>query len=164
MWPHELDHLPHTLRKLRTQPIFVIHLEVMPLQLIGKTPGGHRRVGIITGGKFYGNHLSGKVLGGGSDWIIVRDDESVELDVRLVLQTDDNALIAMTYRGIRHGPADVIKRLGQGEEVNPADYYFRITPRFETAAPQHDWINRIVAVGVGDRRPEGPLYSIFEVL
>jgi hypothetical protein len=25
-------------------------------------------------------------------------------------------------------------------------------------------MNRIVAVGVGDRKPEGPIYSIFEVI
>jgi Protein of unknown function (DUF3237) len=54
--------------------------------------------------------------------------------------------------------------LGKGEEVDPADYYFRITPRFETAVPRYDWMNRIVAVGVGDRKPGGPIYSIFEVL
>jgi hypothetical protein len=41
------------------------------------------------------------------------------LDVRLVLQTDDDALIAMTYRGVRHGPVDTIERLGKGEEVHP---------------------------------------------
>jgi hypothetical protein len=164
MSPYELKNLPHTLKQVRTQPIFVVRLEVMPLQVIGKTPGAHRRVGVITGGEFHGKHLSGKVLDGGSDWISVHDDESVELDVRLVLQTDDDALIAMTYRGVRHGPVDILERLGKGEEVDPADYYFRITPRFETAVPRYDWMNRIVAVGVGDRKPGGPIYSIFEVL
>jgi Protein of unknown function (DUF3237) len=49
---------------MRTQPIFVLRLEVMPLQVIGKTPGAHRRVGVITEGEFHGKHLSGRVLGG----------------------------------------------------------------------------------------------------
>ena len=98
MSPYELETLPHTLKRVRTQLMFVIRLEVMPLQVVGKTPGAFRRVGVIRGGEFYGKGLSGKVLGGGSDWIVVRDDESVELDVRVVLQTDDDALIAMTYR------------------------------------------------------------------
>ena len=164
MSPYELENLPHALKRVRTQPMFVIRLEVIPLQVIGRTPGAFRRVGVITGGEFHGKRLSGKVLGGGSDWIVVRDDESVELDVRLVLQTDDDALIAMTYRGVRHGPVDILERLAKGEEVDPADYYFRITPRFETATPRYDWMNRIVAVGVGDRKPEGPIYSIFEVI
>lgn len=136
----------------------------MPLQVIGKTPGAVRRVGVTRGGEVFGKRLSGKVLGGGSDWIVVGDDASVELDVRLVLQTDDDALIAMTYRGVRHGPVEIRERLGKGEEVDPADYYFRITPRFVTAAARYNWMNRIVAVGVGDRKPEGPVYSIFEVI
>jgi Protein of unknown function (DUF3237) len=153
MTPYELETLPHTLQRVRTQLMFVVRLEVMPLQVIGKTPGGVRRVGVIRGGEFYGKRLSGKVLG---DWIVVRDDESVELDVRVVLQTDDDALIAMTYRGVRHGPVEILERLSKGEEVDPAEYYFRIIPRFETAAPRYDWMNRVVAVGVGDRKPEGP--------
>ena len=41
---------------------------------------------------------------------------------------------------------------------------FRMTPIFETAAPQYDWINRIIAVGAGHHLPDGPLYSLFEVL
>ncbi len=27
-----------------------------------------------------------------------------------------------------------------------------------------DWLNRVVAIGVGHRRADGPIYSIFEVL
>ena len=43
-------------------------------------------------------------------------------------------------------------------------YYFRINPLFEMAAPQYDWINRVIAVGVGHRLADGPVYSVFEVL
>jgi hypothetical protein len=84
--------------------------------------------------------------------------------VRLVLKTVDDALICMTYQGLRHGPSDIIAKLEGGQEVDPASYYFRITPRFETAAPQYAWLNRILAVGTGHRSATGPLYSIFEVL
>jgi uncharacterized protein DUF3237 len=70
----------------------------------------------------------------------------------------------MTYRGIRHGPPDVVARIEKGEAVDPASYYFRINPLFETAAANYDWINRVVAVGIGYRRADGPIYSIFEVL
>jgi len=104
------------------------------------------------------------VLEGGSDWQAVRPDGATALDVRLVLRTSDEALIGMTYRGIRHGPPDIIARIENGEVVDPATYYFRIAPVFETAAPQYDWINRIVAVGIGHRRADGPVYSVFEVL
>jgi hypothetical protein len=70
----------------------------------------------------------------------------------------------MSYRGLRHGPPDVVARLEKGETVDPASYYFRINPLFETAAPNYDWINRVVAVGIGHRRADGPIYNVFEVL
>jgi hypothetical protein len=159
-----IDALPEALQSIRTRPLFVMHLAVRPIAVVGATPGANRRVGIVYGGSFEGARLSGEVTDGGSDWLAVRSDGSTTLDVRLVLKTNDGALIGMTYRGVRHGPADVMKRIEQGEAVDPGDYYFRITPAFETAAPQYDWLNRIVAVGAGYRRTDGPIYSVFEVV
>jgi len=52
----------------------------------------------------------------------------------------------------------------RGEAVDPTSYYFRINPMFETAAQAYDWLNRIVAVGIGHRQADGPVYSVFEVL
>jgi hypothetical protein len=141
-----------------------MRLDVRKLQIIGATPSSYRRIGVVPGGMFEGERLSGEVLEGGSDWQAVRPDGSTTLDVRLVLRTKDDALIGMTYRGLRHGPADVIERIERGEVVDPASYYFRINPLFETAAPQYDWINRVIAVGVGHRLADGPVYSVFEVL
>jgi hypothetical protein len=156
--------LPETLRSLRSRPLFVMRLDVKPLQIVGATPAAFRRIGVVPGGVFEGERLSGVVLDGASDWQSVRNDGATSLDVRLVLETNDAALIAMTYRGIRHGAADVIAKLERGESVDAAGYYFRTTAFFETAAPKYDWLNRIVAVGIGHRRAEGPVYSMFEVL
>lgn len=86
------------------------------------------------------------------------------LDVRLVLETQDGALIGMTYRGLRHGSAAVMERLNRGDAVDASEYYFRTAVAFETAAPQYDWLNRVIAVGTGRRPPEGPVYDVFEVL
>ncbi len=93
-----------------------------------------------------------------------RADGATTLDVRLVLKADDGALITMTYQGMRHGPPDLLAKVEKGEAVDPSTYYFRINPRFETAAPQYDWLNRILAIGTGYRVPNGPVYSVFEVL
>jgi len=158
------DGLPDALRDVRTTPLFVMRLDVRPLQVIGATPGAYRRVGVVPSGAFEGERLSGQVLDGGSDWQNVRSDGSTTLDVRMVLETADAALIGMTYRGIRQGPPDIIARVEKGETVNPAGYYFRIAPLFETAAPQYAWLNNIVAIGIGHRRADGAIYSIFEVL
>jgi hypothetical protein len=141
-----------------------MRLDVRPLLIVGATPGTYRRIGVVPGGSFEGDRLSGQVLDGNSDWQTVRSDRATTLDVRLVLKTNDDALICMSYRGIRYGPTDIMEKIDKGEAVDPACYYFRINPLFETAAQKYDWLNRVVAVGIGYRRTDGPVYSIFEVL
>jgi hypothetical protein len=86
------------------------------------------------------------------------------LDVRLTLITDDDAVILMSYRGIRTGPPEVLARLAGGERVDPSEYYFRIVPSFETGDERYAWLNSVIAIGTGDRVPEGPVYTIYEVL
>ncbi len=157
------DDLPEVLKTVRTRPLFVMRLNVRGLQIVGMTPGGVRRIGVVFGGSFAGERLSGEVLDGGNDWQSVRQDGATTLDVRVVLKTTDGALIGMTYRGLRHGPPDVVRRIENGEVVEPASYYFRIAPFFETAAAQYDWLNRLIAVGIGHRMADGPVYSVFEV-
>jgi hypothetical protein len=150
--------------EIRTAHLMTLTLSVGGMQAIGATPGGNRRIGLVSGGTFQGERLRGTVLPGGADWIVVRADGCTTLDVRLVLETGDKALIGMTYRGLRHGPPTVMERLNRGEAVDPAEYYFRTAVMFETAASNYDWLNRIFAIGTGRRPPEGPVYEIFEVL
>ena len=59
---------------------------------------------------------------------------------------------------------DVIEALARGEAVDPAAYYFRTTPRFETAHPAYVFLNHLITVASGDRRAEGPIYTIHELL
>lgn len=166
MTPRPLAEIvPPEMKEIRTRPLFALLLDVQPATMIGKTPGVDRRVGVITGGRFEGERLRGTILSGGSDWQSVRPgDGAWTLDVRVVLKTDDDALIGMTYRGLRHGPTDVLDRIARGEAVNPNSYYLRIAPFFETASERYGWLNGIIAVGVGHRLPEGPVYQVFEVL
>jgi hypothetical protein len=158
-----LENLPEALTSLKARPLFVMRLNSR-LHVIGPVSGSVRRVTSVFGGAFEGERLSGEVLDGGSDWQTVRDDGAVFLDVRLVLRTTDEAMIGVIYRGLRHGPADILARLDRGEEVDPAAYYFRMSAVFETAAPKYDWLNRIIAIGVGLRQADGPIYQLFEVL
>src|SRR6266853_5596266 len=128
------DNLPEVLKIVRTRPLFVMRLDVRKLLIVGATPGALRRIGVVPGGSFDGERLSGEVLDGGSDWQTVRDDGATTLNVRLVLKTNDGALICMSYQGVRHGPPDVLEKIEKGEVVDPASYYFRTNPLFETAA------------------------------
>jgi hypothetical protein len=149
---------------MTSRPLMTVRIIAAPAQSIGAVPHGTRMTFPITGGDFAGPRLRGKILPGGGDWAVLRADGVLELDLRITLETDDRALIHMTFDGLRHGPPAVIAALGRGEVVDPASYYFRTVPRFETAAPRYDFLNRIVAIGVGENSPSGPVHTIEEVL
>jgi hypothetical protein len=51
-----------------------------------------------------------------------------------------------------------------GESVPRESHYLRTAMTFETASQKYDWMNRIVAVGVGRREPEFAVYEVFEIL
>ncbi len=156
--------LPAELSTLRYQPLFIFQIEVKPPSIVGATPGHDRRIGEIAGGRFEGERLSGKILSGGSDWQSLRADGATTLNVRLVMETHDGALIAMTYLGVRHGPKEVLDRIARGESVNPSEYYMRATPYYETASPNYGWLNRVVSVAYGHRVAGGAIYQVFEIL
>src|SRR5438445_5551759 len=108
---------------------------VPPPQRLGAVPHGTRIIAPISSGTFEGPRLRGKVLAGGADWTTLRSDGVLELDLRITLETDDGALVHMTFFGMRDDVA------GRG--------YFRTTPRFETAAPRYAFLNRVITVGAG---------------
>jgi hypothetical protein len=136
---------------MRSRPLTTLRLITAPTQYIGAGPHGTRVTFPITGGSFEGDRLRGKVLAAGDDWTVRRADGVVELDLRVTLETDDGALIYMTLAGIRD----------DGATGAP---YFRSTPRFETAEPKYAFLNRLLAVGVGEVRDGGPVHVIEEVL
>jgi hypothetical protein len=111
---------------------------------------GPRRIVPVTGGTFEGPKLKGTALPG-ADWILMRPDGVSELNVRVTLKTDDDQLIYITYRGLMFTP--------KGGEL-----YWRTTPIFETGAAKYEWLNKIIAVGVGKTVPGKAAYSIYQVL
>lgn len=150
---------------MNTRLLMTLQVSVTSSQDVGAVPSGKRRTVPLGGGSFEGPRLRGIVLPGGStDWTLLRSDGVLELDLRVTLATHDGALISMKSFGLRHGPPDVIAAIGRGEMVEPSSYYFRTTLRFQTAAPAYAFLNRMIAVGVGDRRADGPIYTIHEVL
>jgi hypothetical protein len=150
---------------MNTRLLMTMHVKVGTLLNIGAVPYGTRRTAPLDGGTFEGPRLRGTILPGSSaDWQLLRSDGVLEMDLRFTLRTDDGALILMRSFGLRHGPPEVIAAIGRGETVDPSTYYFRTMPRFETAHPAYLFLNRLVAVASGDRRREGPIYTIHEVL
>jgi hypothetical protein len=134
-----------------------------PLEL-GAVTSGRRRIVALGGGTFTGPELSGTLLPGGSaDWQIVLDDGTALGDIRYTLQTDGGDLLYVQSRSVRHGPPEVLARLGRGEDVAADEYTFRTATQIETAAPQLDWLNKGVFVGVGGRQPAGVVYEVYLV-
>jgi hypothetical protein len=132
---------------MNARPLIRLRLTTAATEEIGATSHGRLSIFPITGGSFEGERLRGIVLGG-ADWVIAGADGTFELDLRLTLETDDGALIHMTFTGVR----------------DDANHYFRTLPRFETAAPKYSFLNRLLAVGIGDAGREGPVHTIEEIL
>ena len=138
-------------------------VEIAAPLVVGDTPLGLRRVIPITGGRVEGARLSGEILPGGADWQVVRADGGAVLEARYTIRTIDGALVYVRNVGLRCGPPDVLARLGRGEPVDPAAYYFRTTPRFETGAPAHAWLNDVIAVGSAVRRADAVILDFYLV-
>ena len=150
--------------ELKSEFLFGLTASVTRLLDVGNVPAGCRHVDLLGAGSFEGPRLRGKLHPGGLDMKTLRPDGAVIPNVRLVLETDDEALIFMHYTGIRCGPPEVMARIAAGEAVDPAEYYHRNTPYFETSSEKYAWLNRICAVGIGWRRGESAGYDVFEIL
>jgi hypothetical protein len=149
---------------MHLRPLMTVTLAVDPAQRLGSVPHGTRSIVPVTGGNFEGPRLRGKVIPGGADWLLLRSDDVLELDLRITLETDDHALIHMTFQGLRYGAPEVFAAIGRGEAVDPASYYFRTLPRFETSSERYSFLNRTMTVGVGETRPGAAVHRIDEVL
>ena len=78
-----------------------------PLWDLGRTTGlGRRRIVPITGGRFEGPELRGRVMPGGADRQLVRRDGAVNLDATYELQTDDGVVISVRNRVLSRQPKE----------------------------------------------------------
>ena len=110
---------------------------------------GHTSIAPVTGGSFSGPRMKGSVHNGGADWITQVSGHS-SLDVRITLETDDGAIIYMTYKGV----------VARGD----SGLYWRVTPVFNTASEKYDWLNHRVFVGKSKQVEGKVAYDIFEIL
>lgn len=161
------DERIRVLGEVRTAPLFDMVVDLDPRIDIGKGPLGRRVLFGSAGGRFEGDRLRGDVLPGGGDWTLFASDGTMSLDVRLTLRTDDGALIMMTYCGRWSVPAELSAELADPETrflVDPARYYFRTVPMFETGTERYAWLNSRVSIGTGYLIKGGVAYRVDEVL
>ncbi|MBP1844906.1 hypothetical protein J2046_003173 [Rhizobium petrolearium] len=146
------------------QPFCEIRAELGPPIEKGGGPGVCWRIIPIIGGTVEGERFSGRILNLGADWQSIYDTGYAELDTRYVIETHDGAMIDIRNFGFRHGPLEVLARLAAGEAVDPALYYMRTNPRFQTGDPRYQWLNHTVFIGTGERMANSVRVSVFEVL
>jgi uncharacterized protein DUF3237 len=131
---------------------------------VGPIPHGRRRIVPILGGTVRGPMMNATVVANsGADWQIIQPDGFSELDTRYTLQTEKGQIVYVQNAGIRHAAPDIMKKLLAGQVVDPTLVYFRTVPKFETSAPDLQWLTRSIFVGVGERLPNDVLIRFYRL-
>ncbi len=125
------------------------HTGDRPPAVLRGAPSGTRLVITAMRGTFEGPRLRGALAEvAGGDWVTVRADGSMKLDVRLVLRTHDGADILMTYSGIS------VPNEGGGMTI-------RTAPMFETGDDRYGWLNRVQAAAHGFVGEHAVTYDVY---
>jgi hypothetical protein len=132
---------------LAVEHLFTITATTSGATAVPGGPQGSRTFVAITGGTFAGPKLKGTVDAAGGDWLTVRADGSMRLDVRIVLKTADGVPILMSYNGI-------------GVQKDGA-YQLRSAPQFEAGDARYAWLNNVQAVGIGRPTEGGVTYDVY---
>jgi Protein of unknown function (DUF3237) len=121
-----------------------------PPEIIGPLPDGIRVNFYSSGGEVIGPRVRGTVRPVGGDWMTVRTDGVALQNVRTTFETDDGALVLVTYQGAIDLGDDGYDAFLRGEL--PSVVRLRTSPRFLTTHPAYVWLNRLHCFGVGEYR------------
>jgi hypothetical protein len=151
--------------------VFDVRIDFHQRLIFDPMPGGQRAAYTsVKSGTVSGPRLNGKVLDfSGADWPIVRVDGVVELNAHYVLEANDGAHIYIRNMGYVYGPRSEAEAVRS--PANPGiKGYFRCTPYFRAPEGPHDWLNRTVVIGGGERHagtdetPDHTLFTYYAVL
>ena len=131
-----------------------------PPEVIGPVPGGIRSNLYVVDGEISGPRLRGRVRPVGGDWFTVRTDGVGILDVRATFESHDGALIETAFTGVGDLGEDGYQKFLRQEL--PLSLQLRVAPRFRTAHPDYEWLNRVQCIGVGEIKME-PLEVRFDI-
>ncbi len=144
-------------------PMAQVRCEVGQLVTLGQGPYGERRYVPLLGGTVEGPELSGTIEPGGVDWQVARADGALDIGAHYVVRTIDGALIEVQSNGLRHGPPEVMARLGRGEPVGRDEYFFKTVMRFTTGHPEWLHLNKTMALAVGQREARLVVLDVFRI-
>jgi hypothetical protein len=138
-------------QELKSEFLFDLEIDLNPPQVVGPVLKGTRLISTFKNGVIKSDRINGKILEGGGDWGLFLDSTTFKVDSRATIETEDGALIYITYSGYSHATAKISAMIGAGKggELSTSDYYFRTSVLFETGSPRYAWLNRIVAIGIG---------------
>lgn len=105
-------------------------------------------VNILPGGSVKGPGINGKVIAPGGDWLRTLPSGALRQEAKLTIETDDGALIYMSYLGVVAMSKEAAEALARGEVLNAKSVpYFINTPLFQTSSEKYGWLNKVQAVG-----------------
>jgi hypothetical protein len=134
-------------------------------EVIGSVPDDLKINFYVTGGTVTGPRISGKFRPVGGDWLTLRRDGVAVLDVRATIETQDNALIYVTYPGIIDFGPDGYENFVRG--ISPGNSVaIRVSPRFQTSHTNYLWLNRLHCIGLGQAFLERSevAYDVYAIL
>ena len=126
---------------------------------VGPSSWGTRLIFPVVGeGIVKGPKLNGRIRPFGADWGIIRADNCFDLDVRIVIETEDGAFIHTSYRGIAPMTKEQVDKFLTGELPKGVVVY--TTPRFETSHEKYQWLTRLQVVGRGSVEQDGDRFKV----
>jgi hypothetical protein len=132
--------------------------------MVGDGPHGSRMVLPVKEGVATGDRISGSLVGGGGDWLLLGPDGWGRIDVRGQLQTDDGAVMYVSYHGLLQlTEAAITAASGVEVETGFDDQYWRVAPRLETGDERYRWVNQTMFVAQGRFIPGGVEYEVYRL-
>jgi hypothetical protein len=133
-------------------PLCTVHVTLADPFLIPETPVGMRAIIEVREATLEGERITATLKGAASaDWVAVSNAGVATLDVRMLFETGDGALVFVQYGGRSDFSA--------GPGVKP----IYCTPTFETGDERYAWLNAVQAVGKGELDGTSLVYEWAEV-
>jgi len=147
--------------QIKLEYVFQIRIDFSE-RVTFQTPTGRRAYVPAVSGVIEGPRLQGRVVPhSGADFAA-----NGRLNAHYMLQASDGAMIYINNTEYLY-PADN-KPIDRSDPSwgGDRDFYFRLTPVFDTPVGPHDWLTRTVIVGTGKRHanPDNTIFTYYAVL
>jgi hypothetical protein len=116
---------------------------------VGETPDGLRFLfALRDGGTVRGPALNGEILHKGGDWMRVRRDGVGICAIDALIRPDSGGIVMTEYTGVCDFGPDGFAALSKGTPPRTAP--LRFAPRYLTAVPALQWMNRLQCLSIGE--------------